>query len=166
MTTKAKLLLGVGFAVTLGILVNAASEPANAACPSCPCSEMCSCSSSCGKACWYDGPSFCGEYDVCLGSPPCLTCSCSGGTINGTADNDSLFGNSNNNCIHGKEGDDTIYGYAGDDRLYGEGGNDTLIGGSGNDCLYGGPGSEYLNGESGTDLCTQGPTYVSCEITY
>lgn len=57
-------------------------------------------------------------------------------TVQGTADNDTLYG------IDGH--DDKIYGLGGNDRLYGYQGNDRLDGGEGDDLLYGGDGNDVL----------------------
>jgi Ca2+-binding RTX toxin-like protein len=63
-----------------------------------------------------------------------------GGTISGTANNDTLIGTAGNDAIIGLEGNDTLRGGAGSDTLEGGLGYDTLEGGAGDDLLDGGPG--------------------------
>ncbi len=77
-------------------------------------------------------------------------------TINGTADNDSLYGGFANDTINGLEGDDTIEGYDGNDTINGGNGNDQLYGGSGNDIIYGGAGNDSINGNVGNDSINAG----------
>ncbi|HEY9627861.1 MAG TPA: calcium-binding protein [Coleofasciculaceae cyanobacterium] len=82
-------------------------------------------------------------------------------TINGGAENDSIFGlgdddilngGAGNDSIDGGEGDDEIVGGLGDDLLEGKAGNDSLEGGLGNDNLFGGLGNDSLSGGEGNDI--------------
>ncbi|MBI4783132.1 MAG: hypothetical protein HY785_17695 [Oscillatoriophycideae cyanobacterium NC_groundwater_1537_Pr4_S-0.65um_50_18] len=82
-------------------------------------------------------------------------------TINGGAENDSIFGlgdddilngGAGNDSIDGGEGDDEIVGGLGDDLLEGKAGNDSLEGGQGNDNLFGGLGNDSLSGGEGNDI--------------
>jgi VCBS repeat-containing protein len=56
-------------------------------------------------------------------------------TINGTAQNDSIFGDNGNDIINGGAGDDYIDGGNGSDMLSGGAGNDVIDGGNGQDSL-------------------------------
>ncbi|HEX8381309.1 MAG TPA: Ig-like domain-containing protein, partial [Allosphingosinicella sp.] len=56
-------------------------------------------------------------------------------TINGTAQNDSIFGDNGNDIINGGAGDDHIDGGNGSDLLSGGAGNDVIDGGNGQDTL-------------------------------
>ena len=56
-------------------------------------------------------------------------------TINGTAQNDSIFGDNGNDIINGGAGDDYIDGGNGSDLLSGGAGNDVIDGGNGQDTL-------------------------------
>jgi len=72
-------------------------------------------------------------------------------TINGTANNDSLFGGSGNDTINGFDGNDLMLGENDNDTLNGGDGNDSMHGGSGDDVLNGGNGDDTLNGNVGND---------------
>ncbi len=162
MTTKAKLLLGLGLAAVLLMIVNVPAR-ASGFCFGYPCDE-CTCRDSCSKECCEDfSYSTCGSSGVCRRQWPCPNCSCTGATTYGTAASEELHGNNGNNCIYGEAGDDAIYGGGGNDKLYGGSGDDDLYGEAGEDCLYGGTGTDYLNGGSGQDGCLQYETFVSCE---
>ncbi|HET9638754.1 MAG TPA: Ig-like domain-containing protein [Allosphingosinicella sp.] len=56
-------------------------------------------------------------------------------TINGTAQNDSLFGDNGNDVLNGGAGDDQIDGGNGSDLISGGAGNDVIDGGNGQDTL-------------------------------
>jgi VCBS repeat-containing protein len=72
-------------------------------------------------------------------------------TINGTAQNDSIFGDNGNDVIDGGAGDDRLFGENGDDFLNGGAGDDVLDGGNGNDMLAGGAGNDEIQGGNGQD---------------
>jgi len=93
--------------------------------------------------------------------------------IKGFAGDDIICGGDGDDRIEGGDGADVIDGEGGNDLIKGQQGNDKLFGGDGNDRIEGGPGNDFLdgdagsnilNGESGTDTCTNGPTFLSCEI--
>jgi hypothetical protein len=79
---------------------------------------------------------------------------------------DRIEGGYGNDWIDGGPGDDLIKGQQGDDTLFGGEGNDRIEAGPGNDFLDGGPGNNTLNGEAGTDTCTNGPTFLSCQVVF
>ena len=56
-------------------------------------------------------------------------------TINGTAQDDSIFGDNGNDLINGGAGDDYIDGGNGSDTISGGAGNDVIDGGNGQDTL-------------------------------
>ena len=56
-------------------------------------------------------------------------------TINGTAQNDSIFGDNGNDILNGGAGDDYLDGGNGSDSLSGGAGNDVIDGGNGQDSL-------------------------------
>ena len=56
-------------------------------------------------------------------------------TLNGTAQNDSIFGDNGNDIINGGAGDDIIDGGNGSDTITGGAGNDVIDGGNGQDTL-------------------------------
>ncbi|HEU0100118.1 MAG TPA: Ig-like domain-containing protein [Allosphingosinicella sp.] len=65
-------------------------------------------------------------------------------TLNGTAQNDSLFGENGNDLINGGAGDDHIDGGNGSDTLSGGAGNDVMDGGNGQDTVvFAGRRSDY-----------------------
>lgn len=74
-----------------------------------------------------------------------------GGTLDGTAGDDSLLGDAGADILNGGLGDDALSGRGGNDTLRGGGGRDTLSGGSGNDTLSGGAGADTLDLGSGDD---------------
>ncbi|HEX8572789.1 MAG TPA: Ig-like domain-containing protein [Allosphingosinicella sp.] len=65
-------------------------------------------------------------------------------TINGTAQDDSIFGENGNDTINGGAGNDTIDGGNGSDLISGGAGNDVIDGGNGQDMIvYAGKRSDY-----------------------
>ena len=92
---------------------------------------------------------------VMLNNRPALTASditlvgqaapSSGGTIRGTAGNDSIDGTAGNDSIEALAGSDTINALAGDDTLRGGDGNDRLDGGTGTNVLDGGTGDDFFS---------------------
>jgi VCBS repeat-containing protein len=65
-------------------------------------------------------------------------------TINGTAQNDSIFGDNGNDMINGGAGDDHIDGGNGSDSIVGGAGNDVIDGGNGQDtAVFAGKRSDY-----------------------
>ena len=79
-----------------------------------------------------------------------------GGTIVGTAGNDTLVGSAGNDALYGLGGYDYLGGEAGNDLLDGGDGDDYLVGWLGDDQLYGGPGQDSLLGNEGDDLLDGG----------
>ncbi|TPG39482.1 hypothetical protein EAH79_12130 [Sphingomonas koreensis] len=65
-----------------------------------------------------------------------------GGTLTGTANDDTLIGLFGHNVIDGLGGDDTLIGGPGNDTIDGGAGNDKLFGGLGNDTMTGGAGHD------------------------
>ncbi|WP_082506625.1 hypothetical protein, partial [Rhizobium sp. Leaf383] len=82
-------------------------------------------------------------------------------TLNGGADNDTLYGGNN---------DDTLNGNDGADQLYGDSGNDVLDGGSQADRMYGGDGDDTYRVDVAGDIVTeyedQGTDTVRTNLTY
>ena len=64
--------------------------------------------------------------------------------LNGTNKADTLNGTAQNDSIFGDNGNDIINGGAGDDHIDGGNGSDTLIGGAGNDVIDGGNGQDTV----------------------
>jgi Ca2+-binding RTX toxin-like protein len=79
-----------------------------------------------------------------------------GGTINGTAGDDSLNGTSGNDTVNGFAGNDTLNGGDGDDSILGGDGGDNISGGPGNDYLDGGNDGDTIYGEQGNDTLLGG----------
>lgn len=74
-----------------------------------------------------------------------------GGSMQGSDDNELLYGDELGNTISGGGGLDWLYGSHGDDVVNGEGGNDWLFGGFGTDELRGGSGDDHLKGGADGD---------------
>jgi hypothetical protein len=87
---------------------------------------------------------------------------CSGGSCNGSKNNELILGTPGNDVIDGKNGDDCIVGGDGNDMLYGDNDNDVLVGGPGFDTLDGG------KRKKDTDICVDsaGSTFTDCEIVW
>jgi Ca2+-binding RTX toxin-like protein len=67
-------------------------------------------------------------------------------TLNGEADNDTIYGTDQADMIDGGSGNDWLFGAAGNDTVYGRVGNDKVFGESANDVLWGdGPGDHEPN---------------------
>ena len=77
-------------------------------------------------------------------------------SLNGAANNDTLFGRGGADLLNGLGGNDVLNGEAGGDRLRGGGGNDRLDGGAGNDTLFGEAGNDLLIGSGGNDRLVGG----------
>jgi Ca2+-binding RTX toxin-like protein len=86
-----------------------------------------------------------------------------GGTVAGTAGDDTLTGSAGHDVLSGSAGNDLLTGGLGNDWLYGDAtsqspfgpqviGNDTLIGGAGDDILIDLRGANVFDGGSGNDM--------------
>jgi VCBS repeat-containing protein len=84
-----------------------------------------------------------------------------GGTITGTADDDTLIGTIGGDTIDalggadyvfGRGGADVIFGGDGNDNLNGDADEDTIDGGNDDDVLSGGDGNDSLSGQAGGDI--------------
>lgn len=82
--------------------------------------------------------------------------SCTGKSICGSEDADTLIGTSANDLILGFFGDDQIDGLSGHDVIKGHNGNDTINAGDGDDQIDGGSGDDTINGMSGSDYIEGG----------
>lgn len=74
-----------------------------------------------------------------------------GGTLTGTAQEDTIVGGQGSDLLKGKSGSDLLYGLGDNDKLLGNTGADFLFGGAGNDVLRGGGGADQLTGSRGND---------------
>lgn len=88
----------------------------------------------------------------------------------GCAAGNIINGSSNPDTLNGGADNDTLFGNEGGDVLDGNGCDDVLNGGKGNDDLFGGDGDDFLDGDSDTifggDCCVGGPgidQFVNCE---
>lgn len=79
-----------------------------------------------------------------------------GGTVNGTAGEDTLRGLLGNDTLNGLGGHDLLIGGLGRDKLNGGDGNDVLFGDLGDDILSGGAGTDVLFGGLGNDTLSGG----------
>jgi Ca2+-binding RTX toxin-like protein len=84
-----------------------------------------------------------------------------GDSIDGGADEDTLWGNSGSDTLDGGDHDDVLFGGTDNDTLRGGSGNDVLNGDEGDDFLDGGAGNDILTGHQGTDTFVFAPTGTS-----
>lgn len=84
----------------------------------------------------------------------------------GGASSDVITGSAGDDLIEGGDSDDVLSGGPGNDMLYGDAGHDTLRGDADDDTLDGGDdNADILDGGPGSNICTNGESVTSCDIT-